>query len=264
MPGTNDLIEKIGISILFITLAIVCKSQTTEILCLSADRPGISTSPDIVPAKYFQIETGYSFEKMKTENSLIKTTLFNSTLLRYGINKISEIRVQTDYAKVKTDGDAVTGFNPLTIGTKLLIAEEKNFIPKTSFLLNLTLPFFGEKEFRPKYMTPSFYLLMQNDITAKLNIGYNIGIEYDDTGTAPKKFVAICFNYNFTDRLWGYLESYNWFSDNIKPENYTDCGFAYFLKKNIQLDLSGNMNLHEFKEYYMIIFGISWIISNEK
>jgi len=237
------------------------KSQTNELPDISADRPGMATNPFIAPSKKIQIETGFSYENDKRENLFQETTLYNSALFRYGLNKNSEIRLQTDYAKVKTDSISITGFNPLTVGTKLLISEQKSILPKASFLLNLTLPCFGEKIFRPENLTPSFYLLMQNDITDKLSICYNIGIEYNGIITEPMEFAAICFNYSITNKFSGFIENYNWFSNSSKPENFIDCGFAYLLRKNIQLDLSGNMNLQDIENYFMINFGVSWRIT---
>jgi len=241
----------------FMTFAIASKSQTTDLPDFSADRPGMATSPFVVNSKSFQIETGFSFENDSRENQFVQTFLYNSIFLRYGLNKNAEIRLQTDYANVKTDSVSITGFNPLTIGTKLLISEGKKFIPKTSFLFNLTLPYFGEKTFRPENLTPSFYLLMQNDVTKKMNICYNIGLEYDGISSVPTEFAAICFSYSMTEKFSGFIENYNWFSNNTKPENFVDCGFAYLVRKNIQLDISGNMNLQNVKKYYMISFGFA-------
>lgn len=257
----NTVINKIIISIFLGLISIISKSQTIELPYFYADRPGMATPPFIAEPKYFQIETGFSYEKNQLEKPFQENILYNSTLLRYGINKNSEIRLQTDYARVKTDSVNIAGFNPLTIGTKLFISEANGILPKTSFLFNLTLPGFGEKNFRPKNLTPSIYLLMQNDITKKLNICYNIGIEYDGEKTDPIEFTAICLGYSFTDKLNGFIENYNWFSNKTKPENFIDFGFAYLLGKNIQLDLSGNTNVKDIRNYFMINFGFSWRIT---
>jgi hypothetical protein len=246
--------------ILLVTLALNSKSQTTELPDISPDRPGVATPPFILQAKKIQIETGYSFEKIKSKNTFQETTLYNTSLFRYGINQNSEIRLQADYAQLKTDSLNITGFNPLTIGTKLLISEAKGILPKTSFLFNLTLPYFGEKNFRPENLTSSIYLLMQNDITKNLNTCYNIGLEYNGENSTPTEFAAISFGYNIIDKLSGFIENYNWFSKNTKPENYFDLGCAYLIGNNLQLDLSGNMNLQDFDNYFMINFGLSWRI----
>lgn len=168
--------------------------------------------------------------------------------------------MQTDYLQVKTDSANFTGFDPLMIGTKLCISEAKGIVPKISFLFNLTLPYIGKRNFRPEYLAPSIYLLMQNDITRKLNVCYNLGLEYDGESASPSEFAAICLGLGITDKLSGFLENYDWFSSTSKPENFVDLGFAYLVSHNIQLDLSGNMNLQDIRKYIIIGFGISWRI----
>jgi len=248
--------NKIIISIFLFIISVVCKSQTVELPDFSADRPGMATPPNISTPKKIQIETGFSYEKFKFQ----KTNLYNSTLLHYGINQNSEIRIQSGYAQFKTDSLNITGFNPLSVGTKLMISEAKGILPKTSFLFNLTLPCIGEKNFRPENLTPSIYLLMQNGITKKLGVCYNIGVEYDGESTEPTKFASICFSYSISDKLSGFIENYNWFSNSTKSENFIDIGCAYLIGKNFQLDLSGNINLNDFENYFMINFGVAWRI----
>ena len=257
--------NKIIVSIFLLIISVVCRSQTVEENDFSADRPGMATPPSIVQAKLFQIETGFSFEKITGENIFQETTLYNTSLLRYGINKNSEIRVQTDYARVKTDLSKITGFDPLSIGTKLLITEGKGALPQTSFLFNLTLPYIGNRNFRPDNIVPSAYLLFQNDITEKLNVCYNAGLEYDGETAIPSTFAAVCFGYGFTDKLGGFIENYDWFSNAASSQNYIDLGFTYMAGKNFQVDVSGNMSLRDLKNYFMINFGVSWrIIKREK
>jgi hypothetical protein len=257
-------INKIIIVVLLIIIALTGNSQTNEIPDISADRPGVATPPFIIQPKLFQIETGFSYEKITGENTYQETTLYNTSLLRYGIDQNSEIRLQTDYANVKTDSTSITGFNPLTLGTKVYISEQKGILPKTSFLFNLTLPGIGKTDFRTKYLSPSIYLLMQNDITEKLNICYNAGLEYDGIAPEPAEFAAICFGYSLIENLSGFVENYNWFLNKTKPQNYIDLGLSYLIGKNFQADIAGNMNLQDIENYYSINFGVSWRITKEK
>ena len=251
---------RIIISFFFISIAFVCNSQTVETPDFSADRPGMATSASIMQPNVAQIESGFSYEKFKIGKINSENTFYNASLLRYGMNKNFEIRLQTDYARFKSDSSDIIGFDPITIGTKLLISENKGIIPQASFLFNLTLPFFGKKDFKPEYLTPSIYLLMQNDVTDKFNICYNIGLEYDGVSAEPAEFAAICFGYNISDNLSVFAENYNWFSNNTKPANFADFGCSYLLTKNIQFDLSGNADMRDFKNYLMFNFGVAWRI----
>jgi len=114
--------NKVIIIALLLSISFVSKSQTVELPDISADRPGMATTPFILQPQKLQIETGFSYKKIKIEKTFQETILYNSTLLRYGINQNSEIRLQTDYAQVKKDSLNIKGFNPLTIGTKLLVS----------------------------------------------------------------------------------------------------------------------------------------------
>jgi len=251
---------KFLVTLILFSIVITCKSQTAEPPDFSADRPGMATTAFVLNRGIFQIESGFSYEKIKTENTLQENTLYNSSLFRYGITKSAEVRLQADYTRAKTDSTNIMGFNPIILGTKLLISEGKGIIPKTAFMFNLTLPFWGKKDFKPQNLAPSAYLLMQNDITDKLNICYNIGLEYDGQNAAPADFLAVCLGYNFTDKLGASLESYGWFYNNTKPDYYADLALAFMLTKNFQFDISESVSLKDFKNYSMLNFGVAWMM----
>ncbi len=251
---------KIAISILLMCISLVVKSQTIEIPAISADRPGVATPPFILDKNNLQIESGAAYERMMNGNILTENILYNTTLLRFGLNKNAEIRIQADYAQIKTAGQNITGFNPIIIGTKFLIAEEKGILPATAFLTNITLPYIGEKSFRPEHISPSFYLLMQNNITNALNICYNVGLEYDGSNAEPTEFAALCLGYNITQKLSIFAENYNYFANHTLPQSYIDLGGAYNIRRNLQLDLSGNISLQDVANYYMLNIGLSWRI----
>ena len=126
--------------------------------------------------------------------------------------------------------------------------------------MNVTLPWVGKKDFRPKSLLPSVYLLMQNNITSKLNVCYNTGVEYDEESEAPDYFFALCLGYSFTDKFSAFAENYNYFAPASPPVNSVDLGCAYQVADNVQLDLSGNMNLNDFKNYFAVNFGVAWRI----
>jgi hypothetical protein len=258
----NAVANKISICGFFLFISIISESQTNELPDISADRPGMSTPPSIVEPKCLQVETGFSYDNNRLEKPFQEEIFYNSTQFRYGINKNSELRLYLSYTRLKTDGVNITGFNPLTLGTKLFISEGNGILPKTSFLINLTLPCFGEKNFRPSKLAPAIYILMQNDITKNLNVCYNIGIEYYGESANPTTFAAISIGYNFTNRLNGSMENYNWFSNETKSKNFIDFGLAYLIGRKIQIDLSGSMSVQDMTKYIMINTGLPLRINN--
>jgi hypothetical protein len=142
----------------------------------------------------------------------------------------------------------------------------------------MTMPFTEEKVFKEngQMPLPSFYLLMQNDITKRFNISYNFGMEfnktYSDTSdiglvsvirerySPPVEFAVISLDYDITRHLTTFVESYNWFGTGKLPKNFIDIGCAYMIGNNIQLDLSVSMSLQDFRNYFMISGGFAWMI----
>jgi len=248
----------IGIVLITMTITVLC--QTAELPTMTTDRPGFATNPLLVYPKHFQIETGSAYERTSGNHTIQELILFNTFLARYGINKILEARLQTDFAQVKTDSINNMGFSLITAGAKLLIYKGKGIIPMTSLMVNLTFPFSDDKFFKPERPMPSFYLLMQNDITKKFNISYNFGMDFIDGFSVPVEFAAICLEYDFTENLITFIESYNWFATGELPKNFIDVGGVYLITKNIQIDLSGSISLNDIKNYFMINGGVSWRI----
>lgn len=248
--------------LIFLTFTVAAGKSQSLVPDFSADRPGMATPTNIMMPLKFQIESGFSFERSGSAGAKQDYILFNSSLLRFGIDKNAEIRLQTDVAQLKTDSVNLTGMNPLTLGVKLKIfGKSRSFLlPQASVLMNVTLPWLGKKEFRPVHPIPSVFLLMQNDITQKLNVCYNFGVQYDEESAAPVEFFALCFGYGFNDKFSAFIENYNYFASASGPVNSFDAGCAWMVAKNVQLDVSGNLNCQDFKHYFMLNCGVAWRI----
>lgn len=249
------------ISLLLIVHSTV-KSQTDSINNFVPDRPGMATPPDILTFKYFQVENGFQYEKYNDGIVQNENFLYSSLLLRYGVVKNAEIRIQSDYAYYKTNDSSTTsavyGLNPITIGTKIKLIEQRKVIPNISFLLNLTLPFIGKKEFKPDNIAPSICILMSNSISEKFNLCYNYGLSWDGNTSQPVHFCALCLGANLKPKLSTFIEGYCLSNQQTNSEFYTDAGFAYLLNDHLQIDLSATGYLNSFLDYYCLNAGIAW------
>jgi hypothetical protein len=226
----------------------------------SADRPGFATPPNIQNSNTLQVETGASFERSTGNGSFYEIFGYNTTLLRYGVNRNFEFRVQENYLGIKTDSTNISGFGPLVLGTKILFTEETKWILSASIMLDLTLPYIGDEHFRPDYLAPSFYLLLQKSFMKKIILCVNAGLEYYGFSPRPAEFVAVNAGYSITEKVSCFLENYNWFTGNAAPRNFLDAGFTWMVRKNLQLDISGGMRLEDISDYWMISAGVTWRI----
>ena len=92
----------------------------------------------------FQVETGFSVQKNDANSN---TQTLPSTLWKYGVNDHFELRLITEFSKEKAFDEKISGFNPILIGCKIKIADEKGIVPKTSFIGHISLPNVASKEF---------------------------------------------------------------------------------------------------------------------
>ncbi|MCH7525449.1 MAG: transporter [Bacteroidetes bacterium] len=261
IPQRNQILKYFLLVILLFNV-IAIHSQNEETQDILSDRGSYSTSPFVLPSKVLQIESGFSFGKSKNENITVKSLLYNSILIRYGLSSNTEIRLQTGYERTNTgigyQSLEEIGFNPLSIGLKLFISKEKGVLPAISFLGNLKLPYFGNKNFKPVNFAPAFFLLMENDLSERFSLNYNLGMEWDGKSADPIEFLAFSLGYSINDNLSYFIENYYLFSDNNGRDTFIDAGFAYQVGNNIQFDISGGINLINSKNNYMGNVGFLW------
>jgi hypothetical protein len=238
-------------------------SQTTAEQPISPDRPGVGTPPSLVPENHFQLETGFLYDRSHPDGTTTKVYSYNQSLFRFGVLSFAEIRLSTDYTKTEvknSDGTAsVTGFGPITLGTKIALLQEKRVIPQTSLMANFTLPKTGLADYRVNNVAPSVYLLFQNSLSDDVSLGYNIGLEWDDDSNQSTTFYAVNLGLRLTDKLSCFVENYGYFNPTSN-DFYVDGGLAYLLTKKIQLDVSGGISTKGGNANTQINAGFSWLI----
>jgi hypothetical protein len=251
--------------ILFLFVSSAAFGQTLDSTSFVPDRPGFATPPDIIPLNVFEFEDGIQYENSIDGIIRNQNFLFSSVLLRYGLLKNAEIRIQTDFADHITNGpdhSVIYGFDPVTVGTKIKLLEQKSIVPNVSLLFNLTLPFIGKNDFRPDNAAPSLYLLMSNDLSEIINLCYNYGISWDGNSPVPTHFYAVCLSVNLNEKLSSFIESYGYFNRTVNPNFYLDAGFAYLITNHFQTDITVAGYLNSFKNYYLFNMGFAWEINN--
>lgn len=234
-------------------------AQDIDETVISADRPGAATGPDVVPFKKVQLETGFQYDYTGEHSILLPTAM-----LRVGISKFAELRLQYDGTLDSEDGNTWKySVCPLIIGTKVCVYEGNKYAPKTSLMCNLAIP--STKTLaETMHVAPSLYLLFQNDICDWFNIGYNLGAEWDGVVAQPTTFVAVCLGFGITEKLGAYVESYNYITDygrNLAGEAFLDFGFNYIVHPRVQLDIYGSFNCQDPKSYGNVGIGVAWLIN---
>ena len=233
---------------------------------LNSDRPSISQSPKIIPRGTIQLETGYEFEKDETALNQVKHTLYPTTLVRIGILKKAELRLNADYEKDITEimgsTDAIDterGFNNVQVGTKIDIIEGQGAMPDIGFIGVITLPV-GNQVLRPPHVAPEGALLFNNKISEKVEIQYNAGYRksQEQGEYHGEAFYAISGSVKITDQVeWG-LEFAGQKSKDATAENLLDTSFLLKILPNLQMDIIGGLGLNKSSPDYFAGGGVTW------
>lgn len=206
------------------------------------DRPDETEAPSLVPKGYLQIETGAFFEKREEENLQSRLTTYNTTLLRYGLLENLEIRIGADLIRFEEDLPGLgtkeydTGLEPLLLGVKIGIAEEKGILPQIGFLGHLHLPFAAAKDYKPETTGVDFRFAFTHTLTTRSDLSYNLGAKWVNDNAEVSYIYTLAYGYGITDALGLYAELYGDLPEAGKAEHQWDAGATYLLAKNFQLD----------------------------
>lgn len=225
---------------------------------IQTDRPDQTESPALTPKNFLQIETGLLYEKTAGSSEAYSHP---TILWKYGINDNFELRMLTEFNTEKSEDESFSGHAPLTLGFKAKLTEEKKFLPKISFIGNLTLNKTGAKPFQTPYSAPAFRFLFQHTLSENWSMGYNLGAEWN--GESPDATAIYTFStaYSLTDKLGGFAEIYGYLNQFESADHRFDAGFNYLITDNLQIDASSGIGLSKISPEYFLSCGISYRFS---
>jgi hypothetical protein len=237
------------------------------------DRPHIAESPVLAAKGSLQWETGFLLAQTNTLLIHTRDITYNTMLVRLGLSRRIEGRVEMSYLGTKTSKTTydslkvhATGFSGLTLASKVFLVDEKGFRPNVSLLYGVSLPYIGSKTHRPENTGGFIKFLFLNAITHKYEIEYNLGMVW---GGDSKTSYAYAFNNEFmiTQKFNAFLEIYGFFIENNGMDSHFDGsfihdhrlngGFWYLFTKDLQLDLSGGFGLSAVSPDYYFGIGLS-------
>lgn len=231
------------------------ENKVEEIESIATDRPDQTETPDVVPFKYFQMETGFNVESRNKELSFMHPTI----LWKVGIFKSTELRLITELSSQKdTAGNYRVGLAPIEIGFKTAICEEKKARPKISFIAHMAIPYLSTKNQRTNYFAPNFRFTLEHTLKKNISLGYNLGMEWDGDSPYPSFIYTIVNGVDITDRWYFYYEFFGDFPVNGASTHTFDGGFAYLIKNNMQVDISGGFQLYPFVKGWYTSIGYSF------
>ena len=243
----------------FALLCFVILFQNTsfaqDLPSIQTDRPDQTECPFITPRHYFQLENGFSYEKSNgNSNEIVAPTI----LTRFGINNHFELRLITEFVIDKNNLEKKEGINPVLVGFKTRLFEEKGLLPTTSFIGHIGIPNLASKDLKTLYYAPEFRFTMQHTISEKQSLSYNIGAEWNGETAEPTFIYTLTTGYSITDKIGAYVELYGFVPQIEKPDHRFDAGLTYLFNPNHQLDISGGFGLSKTAANYYLSLGYSF------
>lgn len=224
------------------------------IVPIQTDRPDQTECPFIVPPKHFQVESGFVYEKTgKGESRLFYPTV----LFKYGVNTKFELRVVTELITINDYAGKTSGLNPVKIGFKTKLFDEKGILPATSFIAHLSAPVLSAKKLRTTYYAPDFRFTMQHTISNNISFGYNLGAAWDGETATPAFLYTLTCGFSVLPKAGVYIELFGFVPQTNKSDHRFDGGITYFVQPNFMIDVSGSVGLTANAPAYYASLGLS-------
>ena len=220
----------------------------------------VGTGPEVMPKGKWMLETGVGSEFTKETD--IKTDIWslNTSLIRYGLTKTTEVFTQVELVSYKAAGETTTGFGPVMVGTLVRVCEEQGIVPLTSLTARVILPV-GIKSKRPDDIAPAFHALFAHTLSSHWGLSYDLGLDWDGISAKPLTFTAASLTYNFSPSVGVTLENYNNFRKHQSPDFNMDLGCKWIISRKVMFSAMGQMGLSSIGDKWGFIAGISWLIN---
>jgi hypothetical protein len=232
---------------------------------IETDRPDQTETPTLTKKGYFQAELGLNYERVHESDY---TMMAPTSLLKYGISKRFEFRLnvnyRTDYIHLIPNPVDLEGFEPIELGTKIALWEEKNARPKTSFIAHIGLSEVASKVYKPKEPIASLVLTMQHTLSKITSLGYNLGLKWEGESSAPLFVYTFAPGFNLSDRFYFFVESCGFIGKENYHDHNVDAGIAYLINKNMKMDFAAGKGLSKASSEYFLSIGFSFRVPVSK
>ncbi|HET8963271.1 MAG TPA: transporter [Chitinophagales bacterium] len=257
---------------LLITWLITMHAYAQELI---TDRPDFTESPYLVPINYLQFEQGFSYSGGTTQDAFDPTFEIDynilqiaSTLVRYTVGSMVELRLEFNPTVTTYDGESITGLPPIGLGVKTRIINGDGLIPQVAVLFTAYPGILATENMQPEVPHYVYRIAANHIITDWLSVGYNFGAVLSSIN-APVYLYSLSAGIALGDKAGYYIEAYGDFSSEKFEGNFTDnlildTGLTYAITPLLQADLFFGFGINSSTNYYKSGVGISYMFSLKK
>ena len=215
---------------------------------INPDRPGIAESSYVVGAGRIQIETGIQ-QEYRSGTGNHSRTLFVPTLLRFGLDKNLEVRIEGDTYTWMKESDAVQGvtrsegIGPTSIGLKYHFVDAIGAQRPSVGAIVRFFPRSGTGSFRTAHATGDFRIAADWDLSPQWSLNPNLGVgiyEDDAQRSYTARLAAVTLSYNPNRNLNLFVDTGIEYPEmkHGRTAATIDIGAAYVIGRDVQLDFS--------------------------
>ncbi|MCX7737612.1 MAG: transporter [Candidatus Kapabacteria bacterium] len=259
-----SIVSVMLIVLLVFNVSIVLANTKPELL---TDRPDITESATVVPFRCLQIESGFIYENiLRSPTQDLTFITFNTTLFRYGVSKLIELRLGIEYLgnynnnKVMMSEISEIGTGPLYLGMKIQVTKENGWLPEIAAIPGINLPFTAYRPFSSHNIEPEIVFAFSNTLNDWLSLGYNLGSKYFHDSKSFLYWYSMALGADLSGNFGTYIELNSYFPSISRATHYLNSGFVFLPVHNLQLDCSGGIGLDSFSSDFHWGFGFSWRI----
>ncbi|NIO42440.1 MAG: hypothetical protein GTO41_21190 [Burkholderiales bacterium] len=238
--------------LVFMATALCADVIAEELLPISAERPGFSSSPIALAPSTIQVETGYQYTRDFGTIDIDDHT-WPLALIRIGL--VDDLELQFSWPGIswqESNGQDVHGVNDVSIGVKWQVNDQSASVPLALFA-GLSLPT-GDSQFGDDGINPTLGAFWS----------YNYGVDW--FGTALLSHAndeltlgnAVGISLPFDPDTSAYIEYFGIYGARGGPEHYLNGGFAYLPRLDMQLDLYTGFGLNGDAADLFVGFGLAY------
>ncbi len=241
---------------LFTFLALLGNASLIAQDKIECDRPDQTETPAIVPAGYFQMETGFYYEH---ESRNDKRFVYPASLLKYGVGNVAEFRLEIENSSTRPsiESPATHGMHPIAFGMKLKICRQKKWIPQTSVILMGSVPLLATKNRKELYPSPEIRFTFQH-VIKRFYVAYNLGALWSSEEFRTTGLYTFTGGYSITDDFSCYVELYGYIPHQAKSDNRLAAGLGFTPRNNVLLDVSAGISIDSKEPRWWTGLGISF------
>ncbi|HEV3383908.1 MAG TPA: transporter [Gemmata sp.] len=232
---------------------------------IDTDRPHLPESSSTVGLNRVVLESGFTyntsggyFPKYSYPEALVRIGMFADWFeFRIAQNVNGEYTTNTLGQR-----SIATGANDLQLGVKLALTEQKQWLPESCLILQMTVPS-GSPGFSANRVLPGLhYDASWEVIKEKFSVETVLFADgtVDDVGhTYTLLGHGITAVYSLTKKLeaFGEIDSYYSLGESAGPQHYFVGGLVYFVTKNMEIDIRSGVGLNQHSQGYLLGTGFS-------